>query len=51
MQEQYNIRYTAIRKASVNSGVVIIRDGVAGLTTVVLLACFGILKEQGSLRL
>jgi hypothetical protein len=45
MQEQYNMRYTAIRKGSVNSEIVIIREGVADLTTVALLARFGVLKE------
>jgi pyruvate/2-oxoglutarate dehydrogenase complex dihydrolipoamide dehydrogenase (E3) component len=41
MQEQYNMRYTAIRKDSVSSGMVIIGGGVAGLTTAALLARFG----------
>jgi heterodisulfide reductase subunit A-like polyferredoxin len=44
MQEQYNMRYTAIRKGSVSSEMVIIGGGgggVAGLTTAALLARFG----------
>jgi 2-polyprenyl-6-methoxyphenol hydroxylase-like FAD-dependent oxidoreductase len=35
------MRYTAIRKGSVSSGMVIIGGGVAGLTTAALLARFG----------
>ena len=45
MQEQYNMGYTAIRKGSVSSEMVIIGGGGGGVvgltTTAVLLACFG----------